>query len=108
MSCLWTCRSQGLRKPEHIINPGQADAIPMAREFLPEAYGQLHAAEEVRQSVSWPMQYLRAAPSDAHLRVPVNLDKPKSCFEEQHAIPEGVDEILKLDHAGREFSLSPT
>ena len=73
---------------EHIINTGQADAILMAREFLREPYWPLRAAEELRQSVSWPVQYLRAAPSDAHARVPVNLEKLKSCFEEQHAIPE--------------------
>jgi hypothetical protein len=48
----------------------------------------LRAAEELRQSVSWPVQYLRAAPRDAHARVPVNLEKLKSCFEQQHAIPE--------------------
>jgi hypothetical protein len=29
---------------------------------------------------------LCVAPNDAHARVPVNLDKLKSCFEEQHAI----------------------
>jgi 2,4-dienoyl-CoA reductase-like NADH-dependent reductase (Old Yellow Enzyme family) len=73
---------------EHIINTGQADAILMAREFLREPYWPLRAAHEVRQSVSWPVQYLRAASGDAHARVPVNLDKLKSCFEEQHAIPE--------------------
>ena len=73
---------------EHIINTGQADAILMAREFLREPYWPLHAAQELRQSASWPVQYLRAAPRDAHARVPVNLDKLKSCFEEQHAIPE--------------------
>jgi len=73
---------------EHIINTGQADAILMAREFLREPYWPLRAAQELRQSVSWPVQYLRAAPRDAHARVPVNLEKLKSCFEEQHAIPE--------------------
>ena len=73
---------------EHIVNTGQADAILMAREFLREPYWPLRAAHELRQSVSWPVQYLRAAPKDAHARVPVNLEKLKSCFEEQHAIPE--------------------
>ena len=73
---------------EHIITTGQADAILMAREFLREPYWPLRAAQELRQSVSLPVQYLRAAPGDAHARVPVNLDKLKSCFEEQHAIPE--------------------
>jgi len=66
----------------------QADAILMAREFLREPYWPLRAAQELRQSVSWPVQYLRAAPGDAHARVPVDLEKLKSCFEQQHAIPE--------------------
>lgn len=73
---------------EHIINTGQADAILMAREFLREPYWPLSAAHELRQSVSWPVQYLRAAIGDTHARAPVDLDKLKSCFEEQHAIPE--------------------
>jgi 2,4-dienoyl-CoA reductase-like NADH-dependent reductase (Old Yellow Enzyme family) len=73
---------------EQIINTGQADAILMAREFLREPYWPLRAAHELRESVSWPMQYLRAAPGDAQARIPVNLEKLKSCFEEQHAIPE--------------------
>jgi len=48
----------------------------------------LRAAKELGQSISWPVQYLRAAPRDAHARVPVNLEKLRSCFEEQHAVPE--------------------
>lgn len=73
---------------EHIINTGQADAVLMAREFLREPYWPLHAAAELRQKVSWPVQYLRAAPRDAQARVPVNLEKLKSCFEETHGIPQ--------------------
>jgi 2,4-dienoyl-CoA reductase-like NADH-dependent reductase (Old Yellow Enzyme family) len=42
--------TQGLRKPEHIINPGQADAIPMAREFLREPYWPLRTARELGQT----------------------------------------------------------
>ena len=73
---------------EQIIANGEADAILMAREFLRDAYWPLRAAEELRQSISWPVQYLRAAPRDAQARVAVNLEKLKACFEEQHAIPE--------------------
>ena len=73
---------------EQIIATGEADAVLMAREFLRDPYWPLRAARELRQSVSWPVQYLRAAPKDAKARVPVNLEKLKSCFEEQHAIPE--------------------
>jgi len=74
---------------EQIIATGKADAILMAREFLRDPYWPLRAARELGQSISWPVQYLRAAPTAANARVPVNLQKLKSCFEEQHAIPEG-------------------
>ena len=73
---------------EQIIGTGQADAIVIAREFLRDPYWPLRAAKELEQSISWPVQYLRAAPRHADARVPVNLEKLRSCFEEQHAIPE--------------------
>ena len=73
---------------EQIIGTGQADAILIAREFLRDSYWPLRAATELGQSISWPVQYLRAAPREAEARVPVNLEKLRSCFEEQHAIPE--------------------
>ena len=73
---------------EHILASGQADAVIMAREFLRDPYFPLRAARELGQSVSWPVQYLRAAPEGAQARVPVDLKNLESCFEEQHAIPE--------------------
>ena len=73
---------------EHIIATGQADAVIMAREFLRDPYWPLRAARELEQSISWPVQYLRAAPKGAQARVPVNLKNLESCFEEQHAVPE--------------------
>lgn len=74
---------------EQIIRSGQADAILMAREFLRDPYWPLRAARELGQAGTWPEQYLRAAPKDAHARVPVNLKSFKSCFEEQHGVTEG-------------------
>jgi 2,4-dienoyl-CoA reductase-like NADH-dependent reductase (Old Yellow Enzyme family) len=73
---------------EHIIGTGQADAVIIAREFLRDPYWPLRAASALAQPISWPVQYLRAAPRDAQARVPVNLKNLESCFEEQHAIPE--------------------
>jgi 2,4-dienoyl-CoA reductase-like NADH-dependent reductase (Old Yellow Enzyme family) len=73
---------------EHIVATGQADAVIMAREFLRDPYWPLRAAMELAQPISWPVQYLRAAPRGAQARVPVNLKNLESCFEEQHAIPE--------------------
>lgn len=73
---------------EQIITTGQADAIVIAREFLRDPYWPLRAAQELGQSISWPVQYLRAAPEGAQARIAVNLKNLESCFEEHHAIPE--------------------
>ena len=72
---------------EQIIGTGQADAILIARELLRDPYWPLRAAHQLEQSISWPVQYLRAAPKGAQTRVPVNLKNLESCFEEQHAVP---------------------
>src|SRR5580704_12061927 len=73
---------------EHIMVTGQADAVVIAREFLREPYWPLRAARELGQTISWPVQYLRAAPEGSQARVPVDLKNLKSCFEEQHAVPQ--------------------
>src|SRR5579864_807895 len=73
---------------EHIIVTGQADTVVIAREFLRDPYWPLRAARELGQAISWPVQYLRAAPEGSQSRVPVDLKNLESCFEEQHAIPE--------------------
>jgi 2,4-dienoyl-CoA reductase-like NADH-dependent reductase (Old Yellow Enzyme family) len=73
---------------EHIVATGQADAVIIAREFLRDPYWPLRAARELGQSISWPVQYLRAAPEGAQARVPVDLKNLESCFEEQQAIQE--------------------
>ena len=72
---------------EHLLVTGQADAVLLARELLRDPYWPLRAAAELRQLVSWPIQYLRAAPAGSEARVPTDLENLKSCFEEQHAIP---------------------
>jgi 2,4-dienoyl-CoA reductase-like NADH-dependent reductase (Old Yellow Enzyme family) len=73
---------------EHIIQTGQADAVIMAREFLRDPYWPLRAAHELDQPIAWPVQYLRAAPKGAQPRKPVDLKSFKSCFEEQHGVPD--------------------
>ncbi len=67
---------------EHILATGQADAVIIAREFLRDPYWPLRAARELGQSISWPVQYLRAAPEGAPARVPVDLKNLQSCFAE--------------------------
>jgi 2,4-dienoyl-CoA reductase-like NADH-dependent reductase (Old Yellow Enzyme family) len=73
---------------EQIIGTGQADVVIIARELLRDPYWPLRAARELGQSISWPIQYLRAAPEGVQARVPVNLDNLAACFEEQHAVPQ--------------------
>jgi 2,4-dienoyl-CoA reductase-like NADH-dependent reductase (Old Yellow Enzyme family) len=77
----------GPMQAEQIVSAGQADAVIMAREFLRDPYWPLRAARELGQPMSWPAQYLRAAPEGSQARVPVDLKNLESCFEEQHAIP---------------------
>lgn len=72
---------------EQIITTGQADAVIIAREFLRDPYWPLRAARELGQPVSWPVQYLRAAPEGSQARVAVDVKALDSCFEEQHALP---------------------
>ena len=73
---------------EQIIGTGQADAVIVARELLRDPYWPLRAARELGQRISWPIQYLRAAPEGAPARIPVDLEALADCFEEQHAVPQ--------------------
>jgi 2,4-dienoyl-CoA reductase-like NADH-dependent reductase (Old Yellow Enzyme family) len=51
-----------------ILAKGQADLVMMAREFLRDPYWPLRAARELKHKMSWPAQYLRAAPPDSPAR----------------------------------------
>ncbi|HLJ23161.1 MAG TPA: NADH:flavin oxidoreductase/NADH oxidase [Candidatus Acidoferrales bacterium] len=53
-----------------ILAKNQADLVLMAREFLRDPYWPLRTARELKQPISWPAQYLRAAPPDATARKP--------------------------------------
>jgi 2,4-dienoyl-CoA reductase-like NADH-dependent reductase (Old Yellow Enzyme family) len=57
---------------EHILRTGQADVVLLAREFLRQPYWPLKAAQELQDPVSWPAQYLRAAPQGTGERAPIN------------------------------------
>ena len=50
------------RQAEEILASQQADLIIMARELLRDPYFPLHAAHELGENVTWPIQYQRAAP----------------------------------------------
>ena len=58
------------RQADEIIRGGQADIVLLAREMLRDAYWPLHAAAQLGKSISWPAQYLRAAPPGAAARRP--------------------------------------
>lgn len=47
---------------EAIIADGKADAVLIARSMLYDPHWALHAAEALREQVSWPVQYAAAAP----------------------------------------------
>lgn len=51
-----------------IIAEGQADFVLLARAELRDPYWPLHAAAALGETVSWPKQYLRAAPKGSSAR----------------------------------------
>ena len=53
------------QQAEEIVSAGQADAVVMARELLRDPYFPLRAGRELEQEITWPAQYLRAAPPGA-------------------------------------------
>ena len=61
-----------------ILANEKADLVFMAREFLRDTYWPLRAARELKQPISWPAQYLRAAPPDTVARKPLEIDATKA------------------------------
>jgi 2,4-dienoyl-CoA reductase-like NADH-dependent reductase (Old Yellow Enzyme family) len=51
-----------------LIAEGQADLVFLARAMLRDPYWPLHAAAALGETVSWPRQYLRAAPQGSPAR----------------------------------------
>jgi 2,4-dienoyl-CoA reductase-like NADH-dependent reductase (Old Yellow Enzyme family) len=71
-----------------ILREDKADVVLLAREFLRQPYWPLHVANELGFPVSWPAQYLRAAPDGTPAREGVSLPDVKRCMAEHHGIPE--------------------
>ncbi|HXZ12516.1 MAG TPA: NADH:flavin oxidoreductase/NADH oxidase [Candidatus Sulfotelmatobacter sp.] len=71
-----------------ILREEKADVVLLAREFLRQPYWPLRVAHELGFPVSWPAQYLRAAPDGTPAREAVAAPDLKRCMSEQHAIPE--------------------
>ncbi len=61
-----------------ILANEKADLVFMAREFLRDPYWPLRAARELKQPMSWPAQYLRAAPPETTARKPLDADASKA------------------------------
>src|SRR5205823_5904331 len=57
-----------LAQADHIIRTCQVDLVFVARDTLRDPYWALHAAARLGAKVSWPAQYLRAAPSGTSRR----------------------------------------
>ncbi len=53
---------------DQIVRDGQADMVLLGRELLRNPYWPLVAAGELGQTISWPPQYLRAAPVNSTMR----------------------------------------
>jgi 2,4-dienoyl-CoA reductase-like NADH-dependent reductase (Old Yellow Enzyme family) len=67
---------------DEIIRKGQADIVLLAREMLRDPYWPLHAAAELGMPISWPAQYLRAAPPGTVARQPVEEIEPAQTLAE--------------------------
>jgi 2,4-dienoyl-CoA reductase-like NADH-dependent reductase (Old Yellow Enzyme family) len=61
---------------DQIIRNNQADIVLLAREFLRDPYWPLHAAQELNQEITWPVQYARAAGKPTQPREPVPTPTP--------------------------------
>jgi 2,4-dienoyl-CoA reductase-like NADH-dependent reductase (Old Yellow Enzyme family) len=64
------------RQADEIIRGGQADLVLLAREMLRDPYWPLHAAAQLGKPISWPAQYLRAAPPATAQRRPTEEIEP--------------------------------
>lgn len=53
---------------DQIIRNDQANLVLLAREMLRDPYWPLHAAEHLRQPITWPIQYLRASSTKPEAR----------------------------------------
>jgi 2,4-dienoyl-CoA reductase-like NADH-dependent reductase (Old Yellow Enzyme family) len=70
---------------EKIIRSGQADIVLLAREMLRDPYWPLHAAAQLGKAISWPVQYLRAAPSGSPARQAVAAFEASQTLAEEAA-----------------------
>jgi 2,4-dienoyl-CoA reductase-like NADH-dependent reductase (Old Yellow Enzyme family) len=60
---------------EHVLRTGQADLVLLARELLRDPYWPMQAAQQLREDIAWPPQYVRAASSKTPLRTDVQYGR---------------------------------
>ncbi|HEX3891224.1 MAG TPA: NADH:flavin oxidoreductase/NADH oxidase [Terracidiphilus sp.] len=65
------------QQADAIIAAGKADLVFLAREMLRDPYWPLHAAAALGESVTWPVQYLRAAPAHSTARTTFTSLQPQ-------------------------------
>jgi len=70
-----------VRQADDIVRRGQADLVLLAREMLRDPYWPLHAAAQLAKPISWPAQYLRAAPPGTAARQPAEDLEPAEAAE---------------------------
>jgi 2,4-dienoyl-CoA reductase-like NADH-dependent reductase (Old Yellow Enzyme family) len=63
------------QQANEIVTKGQADMVLLAREMLRDCYWPLHAAQALGHAISWPAQYLRAAPQGSPVREAASVAK---------------------------------
>jgi 2,4-dienoyl-CoA reductase-like NADH-dependent reductase (Old Yellow Enzyme family) len=73
----------GARQADAILNGGKADVVILAREFLRQPYWPLAVASDLGFHVSWPVQYLRAAPDNTPPRESIQLPE-NPCANAEH------------------------
>ncbi len=71
---------------DHVIRNGQADLVLLAREMLRDPYWPLRAARELGHAISWPVQYVRAAPAGSVARPAASLPRITGRLTEQQAV----------------------
>jgi 2,4-dienoyl-CoA reductase-like NADH-dependent reductase (Old Yellow Enzyme family) len=64
-----------------ILASGEADMVMLAREMLRDPYFPLHAAAALGVPMTWPKQYLRAAPHGSQPRVAIEEVEAESVTE---------------------------
>jgi len=73
---------------DQVIRNGQADLVLLAREMLRDPYWPLRAARELGHPVSWPVQYVRAAPAGSAARPGADLPRLEGRSARQQAVVE--------------------